>query len=348
MIPDRVSRLRSLFSPSTLLCAAVFGVCALSPSGATAAEDTTPSKLDELSAVVHVRATLPKNSDATRTWGSAREGNGVVIDSSGLILTVRYLIRRAAKIEVTDQSGKVVPAKVIAYDQTTGFGLIKADGLITAKPMRLGDSNALPDATPLLAVSHGKGQPSVTPTRLVTRYDYAAASEYLVEKSILTYPSHDNFGGAALVNEDGRLVGLGSIVLKAAGGQGTVSTNLWLPINGIKPILADLIEHGSRQGPRHPWLGLRGQELDGHLMVVGVEDGGPGDKAGIKMGDLILGVGGRRVSNLVDYYRQVWSRGNAGAVIPIDVLRFKSEIVGVDRVEVTSIPFDETRPPGGF
>ena len=188
----------------------------------------------------------------------------------------------------------------------------------------------------------------MTPTRLVTRYDYAAASEYLVEKSILTYPSHDNFGGAALVNEDGRLVGLGSIVLKAAGGQGTISTNRWLPINGIKPILADLIEHGSRQGPRHPWLGLRGQELDGHLMVVGVEDGGPGDKAGIKMGDLILGVGGRRVSNLVDYYRQVWSRGNAGAVIPINLLRFKSETVGIDRVEVTSTPFDETRPPGGF
>jgi S1-C subfamily serine protease len=348
MIPDRVSRLRPLLFLRAFVCAFVLLAWATAPSGAAAAADGGAlAKLDDLSAVVHVRATLPEGNSAEASRTSAREGNGVVIDSSGLILTLRYLIRRASKVEVTDQSGKVVPAKIVGFDQTTGFGLIKAEGL-AAKPMRLGDSNSLPDAMPLLAVSHGKGQPAVTPTRLVTRYDYAAASEYMVEKSILTYPSHDNFSGAALINEEGRLVGLGSIALKAGSGQDSISTNLWLPINGIKPVLADLIEHGSRQGPRHPWLGLRGQEVDGHLLVVAVEDNSPGDKAGIKVGDMILGIDGKRVNSLVDYYRQVWSRGDAGAVIPLNLLRFKSESVGIDRVEVKSVPFDEPKPPGRF
>jgi S1-C subfamily serine protease len=346
MIPDRVSRLRSLLSLTAVVCALVLGACT-ARSSAAAEDSAAIAKLDALSAVVHVRATSPRENGSESSRASAREGNGVVIDSSGLILTVRYLIRRASKVEVTDQAGKIVPAKIVAFDQTTGFGLIKAEGL-AAKPMRLGDSNSLPDATPLLAVSHSKGQAKVTPTRIVTRYDYATSSEYMVERSILTYPSHDNFSGAALVNEDGRLVGLGSIALKAGSGKDSISTNLWLPINGIKTVLADLIEHGRRQGPRHPWLGLRGQEMDGHLVVVGVDDNSPSDKAGIKVGDLILGVDGKRVNSLVDYYRLVWGRGDAGTVIPINLLRFKSESVGIDRVDVTSVPFDEPKPPGAF
>lgn len=315
-------------------------------AAAAMAQDQAPAITSELlKSVVGIRATVPIDS-ASRSWGPVREGSGIVIDSSGLVVTVRYLIRQATKAEIVTQDGEVVPAKIIAYDRASNLGLLRAERPLQVPPMRLGDSAALNDSSRVLAVSHKVGLPAVAPAQIVARFDYAAPSEYMIEQGILTVPAQESFGGAALVGENGRLVGIGSLLLQTEGAQAIIPTTLWIPINNLKPILADLIEHGRSRAPQHPWLGIRTQDSDGHVMVIGVEKGGPGSQAGLHPGDVILGVNGRRVDTMLDYYRQSWAQGDAGTVIRLDVLRLQRDDVGIDRIDVKSAEFDERRRPG--
>ena len=104
---------------------------------------------------------------------------------------------------------------------------------------------------------------------------------------------------------------------------------MFVPIDALKPILADLVKTGQRAGPARPWLGVAADEVQGRLVVSRVSPEGPGDKAGIQAGDIILGVGGDGVRTQAEFYRKVWGRGGAGTDIPLRVLQ------GIDVREIT-------------
>ncbi len=104
---------------------------------------------------------------------------------------------------------------------------------------------------------------------------------------------------------------------------------MFVPIDMLKPILADLLKNGQRAGPSRPWLGVAAEEVQGRLVVARVSPEGPGDKAGLGAGDIILGVAGDGVRTQAEFYRKVWSRGGAGTDIPLRVLQ------GIDVREVT-------------
>ena len=84
---------------------------------------------------------------------------------------------------------------------------------------------------------------------------------------------------------------------------------MFVPIDALKPILADLVRTGRRAGPARPWLGVAADEVQGRLIVSRVSPEGPGDQAGIKVGDIILGVGGEGVRTQAEFYRKVWGGG---------------------------------------
>jgi S1-C subfamily serine protease len=326
----------------------VVAVVLFSPLGhAHAQEAHSPKTAGILKAVVGIRTTIPMDSRGARSWGPVREGNGIVIDSAGLVLTVRYLIRRGISAEVIDQDGEVVPARILAYDRASNFGLLRAIKPLKAKPIRLGDSSAIKPGAQVLAVSQGGSKGSVTAARVLQRFTFAAENEYMIEDSILTIPAHENFGGAALIGGNGRLLGVGSLIFSVATEQATVPTNMWMPINSLKPILADLIKHGRRQGPGNPWMGIRTVEADGKVVVSRINRGGPAEGAGIEPGDMIVGVAGKRVRSVEEYYRRAWGKGRAGDRIPLDVLRADGDSIGIDRVEVPSIRFEDRRLPTG-
>jgi len=152
--------------------------------------------------------------------------------------------------------------------------------------------------------------------------EFAGYWEYLLEDAIFAAPPHPNFGGAALIGPDGRLLGIGSIYTHVmVAGLGTLACNMFVPIDLLRPILADLIATGrSRQKPK-PWLGLQTEEAHGRVFVIRVTSGGPAEQAGLNRGDLILTVKGRAVSGLSDFYRKVWALGSAGVDVPLGVLR---------------------------
>ena len=280
-----------------------------------------PSAEEILKAIVKIRSIVPKDAHTARTLGTEREGNGVVIDSKGHILTIGYLITEAETIEVIGPEDKAINATFVGYDHNTGFGLLRADEPLGLEPLKLGQSSEVKEGEPILVAGHG-GKDSVQVGWVITRKEFIGYWEYLLEDAIFTAPPYANFGGAALIDRKGQLLGIGSLFTQITiQGLGSIPCNMFVPIDLLKPILSDLMSKGrSREAPR-PWLGLNAEEAHGRVFVLRVTSEGPAERAGLQPEDLILAVNGKAVNGLADFYRKVWALGNAGVDVPLNILR---------------------------
>jgi S1-C subfamily serine protease len=164
---------------------------------------------------------------------------------------------------------------------------------------------------------------------IASRRQFTGSWEYLLESAIFTAPPSPAWSGAALVNRDFRLVGVGSLFVRDSVEPGVPQPgNMFVPIDLLKPILAELKEKGRAGGPARPWLGLGTEALKGQLVVTRVSPDSPADLAGIKPGDVVLGVGPEAVKTHAELYRRVWALGAAGVEVPLRILH------GVDTLEV--------------
>ena len=272
-------------------------------------------------AIVKIRAAVPSSARTAGSLGTEREGAGAVIDSNGLILTIGYLILEAESIEVVSSDGKVLEATFVAYDDNTGFGLVRVKKPLEVTPLKLGNSAEVKLGDNLVVAGFG-GPDAVVLTTVVSRDEFTGYWEYLLEDAIYTVPSHPNYGGAALIGSDGNLLGIGSILTQfVMQGVGVVSSNMFVPIDYLKPILADLISRGRSSDPRKPWLGFHAEETRGRVFVTRVSPDGPAEKAGLEAGDIVLTVDKKPVVGLSDFYRKVWALGRAGVKVPLSVLQ---------------------------
>jgi serine protease Do len=287
---------------------------------------------DIASSVVRVKTYINPDGRTQDNLGREREGSGVVIDDSGLVLTIGYLMVEAHAAQLTTKAGRTVAADVVGYDHDTGFGLLRASQPLNVKALGLGKSAEVKDDERVIAVSFGADM--ALPVRVVSRRAFSGEWEYLLDTALFTSPPHPAWSGAALVNRNGKLIGVGSLVVGDAPGQGDPAPgNMFVPIDLLPPILADLIADGRTSGPARPWMGLSTREVGGRLIVVRVTPGGPAEKAGVMRGDIVNQVGGERPRNLADFYRRVWALGRAGVNVPLTV-----ETGGNDRaVDVKSI-----------
>jgi len=274
-----------------------------------------------LNAINKIKATIPQDASTARGLGTEREGNGVVSDDNGHILTIGYLILEAEAIEVIGAQGDPVKASFVAYDYKTGFGILRTDPPLSVKPLKLGQSSQLKEGDPILMVGSG-GAEAVLGSRVISRMEFAGYWEYLLEDAIYTSPPYPNYGGAALIDHNGQLLGIGSIFTQLSiPGMGIMPCNMSVPIDLLKPILADLIDSGRSSKSAQPWLGVHADEAHGRVFIIRVTPGGPADKAGIKAGDIILGVNQKPVKTLADFFRQVWALGPAGVKVPLSILK---------------------------
>ncbi len=274
-----------------------------------------------LDAIVEVRISVPENARTAERFGTDRVASGVVIDKTGHILTIGFQTIEAEAVEIVGKDQKRVKAAVVAYDRNTGFGLLRATSPLQVKPMALGSSSEVKKGDPVLAVSYGSSG-AVHGIIVVARKEFAGPWEYLLENAIFTAPPIDRFSGAALINRNGHLVGIGYLFSQLEiADQLAIPTNMFVPIDVLKPILSDLKLSGRSRLPPRPWLGVRTQELHGHLFVERVASGSPSEKAGIKTGDIILGVNNQDVNGMADFYRKVWALGKAGVDVPLRVLQ---------------------------
>ena len=280
-----------------------------------------PSIDDLLSGVVRIKTFINPDGRSVANLGRERSGSGVVIDDDGLVLTIGYLMLEAHAAEVVTNDGRTVPANVLGYDHESGFGLLRAIQPLKVRPLPLGKSVEISKGDRVLVASFG-GSAMVAPVFVVAKREFAGSWEYLLDEAIFTSPPHPAWSGAALINREGRVVGVGSLIIGDVSGEGAgLPGNMFVPVDRLAPILADLIADKVPPDPPRPWLGVNTEEIGGRLMVSRVTPDSPAEKAGIRRGDIVLGVDGEAAKSLGDLYRKVWAKGPAGTTVALDVLQ---------------------------
>jgi S1-C subfamily serine protease len=285
-------------------------------------------------AIVRVKIRAVPNARSSATLGRSREGSGVVIGDDGLILTIGYLIVEADDVTIEDRKGRSLAAQVVGYDHATGFGLLRTISPINVKPVVFGSSGKLTERDPVMIAA----EDGIAFAYVVSKRPFSGNWEYALDQAIWTSPPTTGWSGAALLDRDGKLLGVGSLIVRdATDDDSKIPGNMFVPIDLLKPILQDRVKAGRRNGPPRPWLGVAADEVQGRLIVTRVSPDGPADRAGVKPGDIILAVGGESVRTQPDFYKKLWSRGGAGTEIPLRLLQEidikEVPIVSIDRVE---------------
>jgi serine protease Do len=345
MSRPRTLRLIPPFVVACLACAAwtVQGGIAPSAGAVRTASLETPQPrqdagyqrlVDAANAVVAVKVKALPNARSNETLGQERTGSGIVVGADGLVLTIGYLVEEADVTEIEDSNGQKVPASVLAYDHSTGLGIIRALAPLAEKPIKLGSAQAVTELDRLLIVTGGDEQ-TMSVATVVSRRQFAGYWEYLIDGAIFTSPPRLDHSGAALINKDGELVGIGSLFVMDAVKPGEkLPGNMFVPVDLARPLLDEVARTGNFKTQRRAWLGVNSLEEDGRVKVMQVPDESPAAQAGIQPGDIILSINGRAVDNLTNFYNVLWTDALPGAAVNLTVLH------GVTVRQVTVLPID--------
>ncbi|MES2283840.1 MAG: S1C family serine protease [Pseudomonadota bacterium] len=303
---------------------------------ATAAPPSVQSIMDTMNkanaAVVGIRVTAVEGSRSAENLGMKRTGSGVVIGADGLVLTIGYLMLEAEHIEIVTQDNRILPATAVAYDIATGFGLVRPLlPLRGVAPVTLGSVRDLKPGEPLMAATGATGGANgddggVSMTQLVNTRAFSGTWEYHLDTAIFTSPpvasSRGNHSGAPLFNHRGELVGVGSLlVMDAAGENRRNPGNMFVPIDLLKPILAEMRQSGSSSQSRRPWLGLTSSDRDGKVQIVRVSADSPAETAGLMPGVVVLAVDGDQVTTLESFYKKVWARTAPNEPVKLTIMQ---------------------------
>ena len=302
------------------LFVAVLATCGL--HAVVLAQASAPKALARtVNAVVGIKTIAVKGARSAETLGMLREGSGILIDAEGHVLTVGYLLIEADSVMLETDAGLKVPAAVVAYDQASGFGLLKAIAPLKIEPALIGSSAALGASEPVITVSGGD-EGSVSEAQVVSKRPFAGYWEYLLDEALFTAPARADHSGAALVNSAGELVGIGSLfVQNAAADNARMQGNMFIPIDLLKPILSELKTQGASKASARPWLGLSSQEMDGRLRVIRVSKASPAEQAGVEVGDLVLAINGTKIDTLKSFYQELWKSPSAETDVLLTVLK---------------------------
>jgi len=295
-----------------------------------------------ISAVVGLRSMVPEDAFTAQTLGTDRAGNGVLIRDNGIVLTIGYLITEAESIWLSPSAGSPVPGHALAYDQETGFGLVQALARLDLPALPIGNSGRAQIGDRVVVAGVGGRQRSVA-ARIVAKQEFAGYWEYVLDEAIFTEPAHPNWGGTAMIGAGGELLGIGSLQLEQGRDKNLSGhLNMIVPIDLLKPILDDLLRQGRPNRPPRPWLGLYAAEIEDRIVVIGLADRGPAQRAGLRTGDVVLAVGGEEISDLAGMFRRIWSLGHAGVEVPMQIDRdgrkLEQKIVSADRSRFFKAP----------
>ncbi len=286
--------------------------------------------------IVKLGIHVPAEARTAETLGTQREGTGVVIEAEGLILTIGYLLLEADSILVFTADGRILSAHVAGFDHATGFGLVRTSQSLDCAPLAFGNPSAALELNTCTIATHPDAG-AVSQVSVVGRRPFAGWWEYALDSAIFTAPARDNHSGAALIDESGKLIGIGSLwVGDAIEGNAAFPGNMFVPTDVLLPILRELKIKGQRDNPR-PWIGVYTEMLNGHIVVSQVLNDAPGECGGVQRGDVILAVGETTVGTQTEFYKALWQSGRAGIEVMLRVWRKKAvlelHLHTIDRLE---------------
>ena len=316
-------RRATLISLASAVCGLVLAA-ASAQAEPSAIEAQSRALMRASDSVLGVQATAVDGARSADTLGREREGSGVVISKDGLVLTIGYLVLEAEQVELRPDDGRRVPARVVAYDQATGFGLVQALAPLQIEPAPLGDPAQATRDEPLMVATGGEDG-NVSVARLASRRAFSGYWEYHIEGALFTTPGRRDHSGAGLFNGRGELLGIGSLFLADGGnseaGSARRPTNMFVPVDLLKPILAEMRERGASRASTRAWMGVNCVERDGEVRVMRVSDDSPADVAGLAAGDRILRIDGVAVSALATLYKTLWSGGVPERAVTLEIMR---------------------------
>jgi S1-C subfamily serine protease len=267
-------------------------------------------------ATVHIHTRIAREHPSATTLGTERMGSGTIIDDTGMILTVGYVVLGAQSIVVTLQQGDEVAARLVEIDFDSGLAILQAD--VPPLPgLTLGDSSVLSRGQQgLIIASTGPKERRVSEGLVTALEAFDAYWEYMLERAILTTATNLGLGGGAFVTLDGVMRGVVSLNL-----GDLRDTTMIIPLEYFHQIKDEILLHG-RVVSRVPraWLGLYPMPSPRGLVVFEMTAHGPAAQAGVQPGDIIVGINGQEMLNRREFYRQLWQH-QAGAAIVLDILR---------------------------
>lgn len=255
-------------------------------------------------------------------------GSGVIFDANGYIVTNNHVIEGAQEIIVSLADGRTLNGKVIGADPATDLAVVKVEesGLPIAV---FGNSDEIMVGEPAIAIGNPLGlefQGSVTSgviSALNRTMEIGERRFKLLQTDAAINPGNS---GGALVNADGLVIGINSAKISVSGVEGM---GFAIPINSVRPIIQEIIDHGH---VARPYLGVgvfdpqsaarQGYQLNikSGVYVVNVAEGSPAAKAGLKRGDIILKIGDATVNSIVDLRTAIASY-EVGATAKIELDR---------------------------
>jgi S1-C subfamily serine protease len=199
---------------------------------------------------------------------------------------------------------------VVAYDQATGFGLIKSlIPLQGIEPVKLGKTSDQKLDEMLLVVSAGEYSFS-GPTKLKDIRAFTGYWEYHLDNAIYTSPPVVNHSGAGLFNLQGELIGIGSLFMQdvmPSGNPARLAGNMFVPVEILEPIYQEMLKNGIGPNSRRPWLGINAVERQGRIQIVRVSPESPAQRAGIRPGQWLLGLNDEPIESLASFYKKLWA-----------------------------------------
>lgn len=265
-------------------------------------------------AIIGIRASVAPERPSAATLGKERWGSGVLIEPDGLALTVGYVVLEAARLDAVLADGRTVAARVVGHDFESGLGLIRLDpagGPYPVVPLGRSGPVGVGQAVSIVGAREDQG-PVGMAARVTAVRPFVAYWEYMLERALFVAPLHPAFGGAALVDPGGALVGIVSLRLP--------EEHVVIPIDLLEPVRAALLAQGRPARPSRPWLGVRAVAIDGGVGIASVSPAGPAHAAGLRAGDVVVRVNGARIADVGDFYRKLWST-RVGRVVELSIYR---------------------------
>jgi S1-C subfamily serine protease len=276
----------------------------------------------KLEPLVSVRSHVPNEAMTAGLLGTERSGHGVRIRDDGLIVTVGYVISEADEIWIGTHDGMVAPGVVIGNDFQSGLALIKPTLPLPGPVMTFERSRDLNVGDAVTVAGSAGVEPQEVQAQVVARREFAGRWEYLLDDAIFTTPPHQHWSGAALIDLDGQLRGIGSLIIQGFEvDDAPLTVNMFVPIELLLPFVDEICDHGRRLAPARPWLGVLAHDEEGELTIVGVYRNCPADDAGLRPGDIVMQVNGQPIYSLAHLFRSIWSLGDAGVDVSLTILR---------------------------
>lgn len=276
------------------------------------------------------------------------QGSGFIIAASGVILTNAHVIEGARKITVKLVDKREFQAHILGKDPHTDIALIKIPAKENLPTLKLGDSDALQVGEWVMAVGNPFGLDSSVSSGIVSAKGrhLGAAYDRLIQTDASLNPGSS---GGPLIDLDGRVVGISKAIVSQGGGN--LGISFATPVNLIKEILPELQSNGK---VTRGWAGLAVQEITPALaetlglekprgaLVAGVVQGGPAERGGVKVGDVITELDGKEVTDALEL--PLWiARMPIDKRVPMMVQREQQEL----KLNLTVAALPEERGPSG-